>query len=207
MKPLLIILFLISASIADGQVDVISDKTYATYSNSFDQHTQIISFGFGLPNLYRMQYEEPVGYHHVKTTGFGPVYFKFEFAGFKNVGLQASYAYSTFHYSYDGGTGQAQPIFYDDVNAMNLTLSGNYHFGQWIANPRLDLYAGAGVCISYLRYRYGNIPPYKEPSSKAGFLPVGRVGIRYYINPILSFYLEAGYDGLSIIQPGFSVRF
>jgi hypothetical protein len=214
MKPALITLLLIFSVHFAGAQEVpvnIEGKTLQGYDQPFNSRTKLISFGLGFPNLYRISYDEPQGYTHIKTSGFGPFYAKFEFAAMENLGLAASFAYSTFHYSYYGLAsfpfGQQQIIYYDDVNTLNLSLSGNYHFGKWIKNPRLDAYAGFGLSASYLKSRYGNIPPYRAPDSRAEIFPLVRAGARYYFTPIFSLYGEAGFDGLSIIQLGFSVKF
>jgi hypothetical protein len=211
MKPNLLLIFLFSfftqlqAQTVEGTTAEYDPKGFGS---SFDSKTKIVSFSMGFPNLYRISYDEPAGYKHIKTTGFGPFYGKFEFAGFDHVGLCASFAYSTFHYSYyDIPSHQRQVIYFDDVNTLSLTLSANYHFNKWITNPRLDVYAGAGMAANYLRYRYGNIPPYREAESKSEVHPLFRAGGRYYIDPIFGVFGEAGYDGLSIIQLGFSVKF
>ena len=166
---------------------------------------KIISFGIGFPNLYRVSYDAPSGYTHLSTAGFGPVYAKFEFSAFDYVGLAASFGYSTFHYSYYDYSPHV--IHYDDVNTLQLSLSGNYHFHQWITNPRLDVYAGAGLAVDYQKYSYGNIPPYRSPEYKAHIYPLVRAGARYYLDHTFGLYGEAGYDGLSVVQLGFSVRF
>ena len=214
MKPALISLLLFfSAQIATAQdLPVTAEgKTLPGYETPFTSQTKLISFGLGFPNLYRIRYDEPKGYTHIKTSRFGPFYAKFEFAAMSNLGLAASFAYSTFHYSYYGlsvfPSGPQQVIYYDDVNTLNISLSGNYHFGRWITNPRLDAYAGLGLSANYLKSRYGNIPPYRAAESRAELFPLVRAGARYYFNPIFSLYGEAGYDGLSIIQLGFSVKF
>jgi hypothetical protein len=214
MKPALVtLLAILFFHVAEAQeTPVIPEiKTLELYDTRFTSNTKLISFGLGFPNLYRIRYDEPAGYTHIKTSGFGPFYAKFEFAAMENIGLAASFAYSTFHYSYYGLAsfpfGQQQIIYYDDVNTLNLSLSGNYHFGKWISNPRLDAYAGLGLSANYLKSRYGNIPPYRVPDSRAEIFPLVRAGARYYLTPIFSLYGEAGYDGLSIVQLGFSVKF
>ncbi len=181
------------------------------YSASFSKGSKIISFGMGFPNLYRISYKEPEGYTHIKTTGFGPLYAKFEIAIADNIGLNPSFGYGTFHYSYFGLAYHPgyteQVIYYDDVNTLSLALTANFHLKSLITNPKLDVYFGGGFAMNYLKYRYGNIPPYKEPETKTKFVPAARVGVRYYFDPILGAFAEAGYDGLSVLQLGLSVRF
>jgi hypothetical protein len=203
MRPFLTLILFIGFTVA-GYAQEQSEAGQGTVSSSFSTNTKIISFGIGFPNLYRTGYNEPSGYTHIKTTGFGPFYAKLEFAAFKNVGLVTSFSYSTFHYSYFGRPGI---IYYDDVNTLSFSLSGNYHFSNWITNPRLDVYAGGGLAVDYQKYTYGNIPPYKSPEHKAHIYPLVRGGARYYLDNIFGLYGEAGYDGLSVIQLGFSVRF
>jgi hypothetical protein len=214
MKPLLItlLLFIINPFAKSQEAETGKRIDYSgRFTTSFDRHTKIISFGLGFPNLYRIRHDEPAGYTHIKTSGFGPFYAKVEFAAMRNLGLVSSFAYSTYHYSYYGlaifPPGPQQVIYYDDVNTLNISFSANYHFSNSIKNPKLDTYAGLGLSANYLRSRYGNIPPYREPDSRAEIFPLFRVGARYYFDPILGLYGEAGYDGLSIVQLGFSVRF
>lgn len=215
MKIFIITILLLSATIVVNAQEIAAVKrnNTSTFSPSFTNKTKIISFGLGFPNLYRIKYDEPAGYTHLKTSGFGPFCAKLEFGAFDNLGLVTSFGYSTFHYSYydfayyPAPTPPQEVIYYDDVNILNLSFSANYHFNKWIKVNRLDTYAGAGLGVDYFQYRYGNIPPYRERESKAAIFPVGRVGARYYFDKTLSLYGETGYDGISIIQLGFSVKF
>lgn len=209
-KLIVIILFFSSHTYLLAQEKV---KKSITPSPSFHIKTKIISFGLGFPNLHRTSYDEPKGYTHLKTTGFGPFIAKFEYGISNQLGLVASYGYGTFHYSYYGlayyppPTPPQQVIFSDDVNVMNVSISCNYHFSKWVTNPKLDVYAGGGIGLNYFQYRYGNIPPYKPKESKVSLVPVGRIGVRYYLDNTLGVFTECGYDGISVIQLGFSVRF
>lgn len=203
MRPFLTLMLFISF-IVSGYAQEQSEAGHKIVSSGFGNNTKIISFGIGFPNLYRSSYNEPAGYTHIKTTGFGPFYAKLEFSAFKNFGLVTSFAYGTFHYSYFGRPGI---IYYDDINTLALSLSGNYHFANLITNPKLDIYAGTGLSVDYQKYTYGNIPPYRSPEHKAHIYPVLRAGARYYLDNIFGLYGEAGYDGLSVVQLGFSVRF
>lgn len=214
MKALLTpILFMLSfgAGAQTGAITGAEPAPIHRFQHSFGPGTRLLSFGMGLPNLYRINYNVPDGYSHVKTTGFGPLYARFEIAASDNIGISPAFGYGTFHYSYFGWAyhpGYQEPvIYYDDVNTMNLSLVANLHFNRWINNPRLDVYAGGGVAMNYLRCRYGNIPPYKTPESKTSFTPAGKLGARYYTTPIVGLFAEAGYDGLSVVNLGFSVRF
>ena len=181
------------------------------HSGSFTKGTKILSFGFGFPNLYRISYETAAGYTHIKNTGFGPLYAKFEWALIDNLGVAPSFSYGTFHHSYYGWAyypGGAEKVMYsDDVNVTSFGLSVNYHFADLLPNPRLDFYLGAGAAFNLLRYRYGNIPPYKEPELKTQLRPIGRAGLRFQFDPALSLFTEVGYDGYSVMQLGLGVRF
>lgn len=215
MKPYtwLVLLFLTFSLPVNAQTEAEEDESGDPVPKfrPFNGNTKIISFSMGFPNLYRTGYDEPAGYTHLKTTGFGPLFAKLEIGAWDAIGIVPSFGYSTFHYSYYGwayfGGYKQQVVYYDDVNTINLSLAANYHFKKWITQPRLDVYAGGGLCMNYLRYRYGNIPPYKEPNAKTVFYPIGHLGARYYIDPIFGLSAEGGYDGLSILQLGFSVRF
>lgn len=205
MKPFFIFTLLLFSLRSAAQTEQKAEETGIKSKPAFSINTKIVSFGIGFPNLYRMNYDEPSGFTHLKTSGFGPLYAKFEVGAFDHVGLVVSFGYSTFHYSYYGYSPQV--VHYDDVNTLSLGFSGNYHFTKWIKNPKLDLYAGAGVAVDYQKLVYGNIPPFKEPERKAHIYPVVRAGARYYLDRSFGVFAEGGYDGLSLAQLGFSVRF
>lgn len=171
---------------------------------AFSQRTRVLSLGLGFPHLYRIGYEVPAGYTHLKTTGFGPLYAKFELPATDHIGLVTSLGYGTFHYSYFGYSPQV--VHYDDVNTFALSLSANYHFSHWVRSPRADIYAGAGLSVDYQKYSYGNIPPYRPSENKAHIYPLFRVGARYYPGQNFGVFGEAGYDGLSIVQLGFCLK-
>jgi len=203
MKPFLKRLLVLIAALMPAAKT--PGQTPLQQTSSFEPATKIISFGLGFPNLYRIRYDEPAGYHHLKTSGFGPLYARFEFAAFDHVGLLATFGYATFHYVYYGNSPQV--VHYDDVNTLNFSLAGSYHLNKWMTHPKLDLYAVAGLAADYQKYTYGNIPPYRSPETKAHMYPVLKVGGRYYLDRTFGLFGEAGYDGLSIAQLGFSVRF
>jgi len=202
MKPCITVLVFLGFSLTVAAQK--NDSKNAVPGTSYSSGAKIISLGIGFPNLHRIRYETPAGYTHLKTTGFGPVYARFEYAAFDKVGLVASLSYSTFHYAYYGYSPSV--IHYDDANTATFSLSGNYHFTRWITNPHLDTYAGVGLSVDYQRQVFGNIPPYKSPETKAYLHPVLRAGARYYLDPGFGLFGEAGYDGLSVVQLGFSVR-
>jgi len=66
---------------------------------------------------------------------------------------------------------------------------------------KMDVYAGAG--LAFKNVSYDDQDYYDNDATIT--VPV-KVGIRYYIKPAFAFYAESGWDGMSAINLGVTLK-
>ncbi|MEO7988864.1 MAG: hypothetical protein ABI663_04940 [Chryseolinea sp.] len=193
MKKSLIlsIVLLICGSVAYSQNSKSFYKSsYETRnSGSWDKESMILSFGLGFPNV-------AVGYGGLN--GFPPIYAKFEHGFLRDeVGLGGyiSTGFGSFKY-----TGNEKTNF----TAFSVGFLGYYHFNKLIPIEKMDVYAGAGLGFRNVSYSSDDI--YFDDSNDFQVTGQIKVGIRYYVKPALAFYAESGYDGMSSINLGVTLK-
>jgi len=162
-------------------------------SGSWDQGSSIISFGIGFPN---------VAPSYGGNSGLPPFYVKYEHGFLRDeIGL-GGYVSTGFgetgSYYYGGATGYQTNFF-----AFSIAVLGYYHFNKLIPIEQMDVYAGAG--FAYKSVRYDDDVNYDYDNDATVTVPV-KVGIRYYIKPAFSFYAESGWDGMSGVNLGVTLK-
>lgn len=178
---------------------------------AFSDGISVVSFGYGIPNLNKAILKTFESYGNYKTSGFGPLHAKYEYAltDMFGLGLSASYA------SWGATWVQNYPVYnnttmsYDNRNyeesfkgtSLALSLRYNVHFAT---GKKIDPYYGVGVGYKFNTYKYFSAyPDYVKPSTGAYF-PVSfetTIGLRYLFSPDLGFYTEVGLSK-SLIQAG-----
>jgi hypothetical protein len=154
-------------------------------SGSFEQSAALLSFGLGFPNV--------AGDHH-GNNGFPPLYAKFEHGVFRDeVGL-GGYVSSGWGTTYKNGNSNET-----NFNAFSVGILGYYHFNKLIPIKEMDVYVATGFA-----YRVVSYNDYYENNNDV--LLVWHAGIRYYVKPKFSFYFESGYDGMSQINLGVTLK-
>ncbi|HOX82262.1 MAG TPA: hypothetical protein PLJ60_04540 [Chryseolinea sp.] len=162
-------------------------------SGSWDQASSIISFGLGFPNVAPNAYGG--------NSGFPPLYVKYEHGFLRDeVGL-GGYVSTGF-----GETGNyygvGNPVGYQtNFFAFSIAVLGYYHFNKLIPIEKMDVYAGAG--LAFKNVSYDDQDYYDNDATIT--VPV-KVGIRYYIKPAFAFYAESGWDGMSAINLGVTLK-
>jgi hypothetical protein len=158
-------------------------------SGSFDQSAMLLSFGLGFPNV-------AVGYNGL--AGFPPLYVKYE-QGFlrDDVGLGGYFSTSFGSVRYFNNNNNTFSVF-------SFGLLGYYHFNKLIPIEKMDVYAGAG--LGFRTINYSNDGALGVYPSETRVMPLMKVGIRYYLTPKLAPYAETGYDGMSSLNIGLTVR-
>ena len=170
-------------------------------SGSFSKHTGILSFGFGVPNRSGTDFDYWGGDDH--RFGYGPMYVKYEHGILPEVGLGGYLAIAGSKYEYGPGYRYADKIF-----SVGGGFLGYYHFHKLIPVRNLDVYAGAGIAFRNIAYSYDDA--YGNDNSNRGefeVFPTIKVGARYYFSHIFGVYGEAGYDKMSDVNFGISLRF
>jgi hypothetical protein len=159
-------------------------------SGSWDQSSMILSFGMGFPNV-------ATGY--AGLTGFPPLYVKFEHGLIRDeVGLggYVSSGFGKVNYNYGLGTEK------NNFTAFSFGVLGYYHFNKLIPIEQMDVYAGAGLGFRAVSYS-GDDYVYDNDNDATVLV---KVGIRYYVKPKFGFYAESGYDGMSSVNLGITLR-
>lgn len=160
-------------------------------SGSWEQSASIISFGLGFPN---------VAPTYGGNAGFPPLYVKYEhgflrdeigLGGYVSTGFGETGTYYGF-----GSTGYETNFF-----AFSIAVLGYYHFNKLIPIEQMDVYAGAGLAFKSVAYDdedyYDNDATVTVPF---------KVGIRYYVKPAFAFYAESGWDGMSAVNLGVTLK-
>lgn len=158
-------------------------------SGSFDKNTNLINLGFGFPNQLRYN----------SGAGFGPLYVKYEHGILDEIGIGGELGFATartsrnfIHQAYRR-------------SGFNLGISGFYHFNKFIPVKRLDVYVGLGVGAQIISY--SNDFGMQDQSADASPVFISKAGARWYFTPGFAAYLEAGYDNLSYLNLGVTLRF
>ncbi len=196
MKKLLIlsIALLICGSVAYSQNSKSFYKSsYETRnSGSWDQGSSILSFGLGFPN---------VAPTYGGNSGFPPLYVKYEHGFLRDeVGLGG---YVSTGFGETGNYYGFSPNGYQtNFFAFSIAVLGYYHFNKLIPIEKMDVYAGAGLAFKKVTYE-DNDDFYDDDATVT--VPV-KVGIRYYVKPAFAFYAESGWDGMSGINLGVTLK-
>jgi hypothetical protein len=86
---------------------------------------------------------------------------------------------------------------------------GSYHFNELlnVAEPKLDLYGGAGLIYRHWKFKYTSDGTYHDYKSSGGSVDFAlHAGGRYLFNEHIGAYAEVGY-GISPLQLGVTFKF
>lgn len=191
MKKIVLVVLTLAGSFGfiHAQVDKnFYNKSYESRNNgTFDKQTNLFSFGLGIPSYY-------------SYSGFNqsPAFYgKYEHGFLRDeIGLGGYLAFGWG--SWDSGN--------DEYNftAFSFAVLGYYHFNKLIPIEKMDVYAGAGLGI---RTFAADDWPGGTDYDESGALFVVKVGIRYYVAKNFAVYAETGYDDLSSVNFGGTLRF
>jgi hypothetical protein len=199
MKKLTLISFLLlSAAVGYSQNSFYNNSYEARNSGSFSQETSLLSFGIGFPNIPVNGYT--FGVFNGNTSGFGPIYAKYEHGFLRDeVGLGGVFANSFGSYKYNNGNNKTK------IFAWAAGVMGYYHFNKLIPVEKLDVYAGAGFILRSRSYKYDDGSTSNNTDTNFNFN--GVVGARYYFVQSFGAYLELGFDSMSDVNLGVTLRF
>ncbi|WP_158605873.1 outer membrane beta-barrel protein [Taibaiella sp. KBW10] len=177
------------ALVLSGSVNANAQKKGGFYSQpyktrnsgSFNKSTSLLSIGIGVPDNY--------GNYKVSLP---PVYVKYEHGITDEIGIGLLGGLGMSNYKSGGNR----------YNYLETTIGalGYYHFNKLIPVSKLDVYLGAGIGLNIRDDNYSNY-------NNTSVIGLGKAGARYYFNPKFSVYAEAGYDNLSVLNAGITLRF
>jgi hypothetical protein len=118
---------------------------------------------------------------------------------FISVGGTLSYASSKYNYNLPGSS------YSFKESATYLGLRGSYHLDDILKiDPKFDLYGGAS--LGYVIVNVSDSQGYSgSAASGAGFGVFA--GGKYYFQPSLAVYAELGYQSLSVLNAGITLKF
>ena len=171
-------------------------------SGSFDRHSGLLSFGIGFPNRSGTGYDYWGG--DERRLGLGPGYIKYEHGLTDEIGLGGYVAAAASRYKYG-----PDRRYTDRVFSGSLGFMGYYHFNKLIPVRKLDVYAGVGVGIRQRTYSYDDDFSGDDYDNDTDFdvMPLFKVGARYYFTKMFGVYAEGGYDNMSDVNLGITLRF
>lgn len=171
------------SAVSDASAQVIKGfykQSYKARNNgTFDKGTGLFSIGLGAPYGY--------GYGYRST--LPPIYAKYEMGIMDEVGIGVVGGI---------GMGRYRPTK-ENYFASTIGAMGYYHFNKFIPLQKLDVYAGLGVGLDISNRDFDGT------DVSAVFLY--KAGARYYFSNSFGVYLESGYDFLSSINAGITLRF
>ncbi len=171
-------------------------------SGSFSRKASLLSFGIGFPN--RSGTGLDYWNDDDRRLGIGPGYVKYEHGLTDEIGLGGYVAAAASRYKYGPNRRYTDHIF-----AGSLGIMGFYHFNKLIPVRKLDVYAGAGVGVRQLTYSYDDNFPGDTSDDRTSFtaMPLFKVGARWYFTRMFGVYAEGGYDKMSDVNLGITLRF
>lgn len=185
-----------SLAFAQDQGRAFYQQPYKTRnSGSFSSDASILSIGLGAPNNNRVG----KGWNGGNRIGFPPTYVKYEHGIIDEVGIGGYLAFSASRYKWDND-------FYHARTAFGFGVLGYYHFNRLIPVSQLDVYAGAGLGFRVVNDIHER-PNDRHRDSDFDPLPLFKAGARWYFTPKFAVYLEGGYDGMSDVNLGITLRF
>lgn len=171
-------------------------------SGSFDRTSGLLSFGLGFPNRSGTGYDYWGG--DERRLGLGPGYIKYEHGIINEIGLGGYVAAAASRYKYG-----PDRRYTDRTLALSLGFMGYYHFNKLIPVRMLDVYAGVGIGGRQISYSYDDDFNGDRSSDRTDFevMPLVKVGARYYFTRMFGVYAEGGYDNMSDVNLGITLRF
>lgn len=171
-------------------------------SGSFDRTSGLLSFGIGFPNRSGAGYDYWGG--DSKRMGIGPGYIKYEHGIMDEIGIGGYVAAAASRYKHG-----PDRRYTDRTIAVSVGAMGYYHFNKLIPVRKLDVYAGVGLGFRQLSYSYDDDYNGFDEDDRSDFdvMPLFKVGARYYFTKVFGLYGEAGYDNMSDVNLGITLRF
>lgn len=178
---------------------VIVGFTNAQMLPTFQKGDHLLSSSYGVPNVVgRTLYY----FQNDKFQSFGPVYFRYEYGLTKTVGLGFQASFSNFSFTYNNSNTGAREV--DRGSAKDFHLFGTYHFGELMPVENLDLYGYLGMGMWYV-----NLKSVARPTTAIddGVFHIAiKGGARYYFTPNIAGFAQVGFDKMSVLDFGLTLR-
>jgi len=157
------------------------------------KHTQTLSIGHGIGNIWKSFLEKGVNIENYKIKSTGPINLQYEYEVFKNFRVGAIVSYSQIKGSYNN----SGFVFSDQLAIFTALARVNYHF---ISHKKLDPYFGGGLGYVYSKYQNNLNTSSSSVPGELGYS--AQVGINYFMFKNFGLFGEADYVGGSFFQLG-----
>jgi outer membrane protein W len=179
-----------------------------THAQSFKQGDNVVTLGYGFPNLGKSVLKLSETVTDNKAFGIGPVHLKYEHAVSDKVGLGISAGYVAFGSDYDDYDSYSNTTYHykETVTRLGILARFNYHFAN---SEKFDPYFGFGAGYNYFNWTDKPTDGGPEKLDIPNIFPVafeGSIGARYYFTKSIGAYLEVGF-GKSLVQAGLAAKF
>jgi opacity protein-like surface antigen len=196
-----------------------AEETTRRNRSCFQKGVQIVSLGYGAPNLGKVFFKSLDRLYPTSTYGgIGPLYLRYEYAIADQVGLGISLRYLNVkieypvvgpNYDADGNVaaGDSTYSYTQTMSSIGAMVRGNYHFGT---SRNLDPYMGIGIGYGNTSFKInlgGDVNGITNTVSSP--IPIAieaTIGARYFFTESFGMYAEVGYSQ-SVVNGGFSFKF
>jgi opacity protein-like surface antigen len=185
--------------------------------NCFKEGTMVISLGYGVPNLGRSIFKLTEDlYPESTSSGYGPIFAKFEYAVSNKIGLGAvirihgaslDYPVEGFAESSSGFRDSAVTYNYKQkISSFAAMFRFNYHFAT---GKKIDPYVGLGLGYGNTKWTFEDGgDDFGAAPTFSSLIPIGgelTVGMRYFFSDAVGAYAEVGLSK-SIANFGLAIK-
>lgn len=185
----------------------------SAFAQSFDDGTNVISLGFGLPPSKRMtnEFKDFRAFYDYKLSNYGTGVLKFEHGLHKYFGLGLNLEFSASRVTYKYGDAFNPDDYKYKVDIANRVLGGFVRFNGHFPVSKLDFYGGVGLGYLYSMYNYKDTNPsaIKDANHKDKVLDFDyqvTAGVRFMIKENIGMFFEIG-RATTICQLGIAFKF
>jgi opacity protein-like surface antigen len=196
-----------------------TEETTRRNRSCFQKGVQIISLGYGAPNLGKVFFKSLDRLYPTATySGIGPIHLRYEYAIADQVGLGISLRYLNTkieypvvgpNYDADGNPtlGDSTYNYTNSMTSIGAMVRANYHFST---GRQLDPYIGLGLGYGTTNFKInlgGDVNGIASTVSSP--IPIAieaTIGARYFFSESIGAYLELGYSQ-SVVNGGIAIKF
>lgn len=184
-----------------------------TFAQAFDDGTNVVSIGFGLPPSRRItdDFDFYKKFYDYKLRNYGTGVLKYEHGLHKYFGLGLNFEYSANRQTYMYGDATDPTDYKYNVDIKNKIIGGFLRFnGHFPVGQKLDFYGGAGLGYLYTISLFKDTNPtnadIQQKTTVLDFDYQLTLGARFMIKDHIGMFFEIG-RATTICQLGLAFQF
>ncbi len=187
---------------------------HLAFSQSFDDGTNLVSVGFGLPPGRRIVEDFKIykTFTDYRLKNYGTIVLKYEHGLHKyfGIGINTEYSGSSVHYLYDDNANAASPRYQVHIKSNVFAAYARMN-GHVSLTDNFDLYAGAGLGYMYTVNNRSDTNPnvntnITQKSTVLDFDFQLTLGARYMVKENVGIFVEVG-RATTVCQLGLALKF